>query len=75
MTDDPDKPLHSQFAHLPGWVVGMHNRELVREYMLGHVGATNREAGEALGLSAWAVGRHIQTLRKEWLTPKEPDAQ
>lgn len=50
----------------PGALVGSRNREAVRRYFAEHIGCTNVEAGQALGLSAMAVGRHIKTLRKEW---------
>lgn len=51
----------------PGYQIGQENREAVRAYFQRHIGATNRECAEAIGLSAFAVGRHIQTLRQEWL--------
>lgn len=51
----------------PGYKIGHDNREAVREYFLNHVGITRRECAKALGLSEMAVGRHIATLRSEWL--------
>lgn len=42
------------------------NREAVREYLAGHIGATNKECAHALGLSVMAVGRHVHVLRSEW---------
>lgn len=53
----------------PGYQIGHDNREAVRTYFLAHVGVTNRECAKALGLSEIAVGRHIATLRQEWLNP------
>lgn len=52
----------------PGAQIGRDNREAVRAYVLAHVGVTNRECAAALGLSVMAVGRHIKTLRQEWLS-------
>lgn len=51
----------------PGAKIGHENREAVRRFFAEHIGCTNRECGEALGLSAIAVGRHIETLRREWV--------
>lgn len=51
----------------PGYQIGHDNREAVRAYFLAHVGATNVECARALGLGVMAVGRHIKTLRAEWL--------
>lgn len=56
----------------PGAQIGHDNREAVRAYFLSHVGATNTEVATALGLSVMAVGRHVKTLRGEWLTPQKP---
>jgi hypothetical protein len=50
----------------PGALIGARNREAVRAWMASHIGATNREAGAALGLSAYAVGRHVARIRAEW---------
>ena len=36
--------------------------------MLDHLGATNAECGQALGLSDMAVGRHVMALKAEWKT-------
>lgn len=53
-------------SQAPGYKIGYDNREAVRAYFLAHVGVTNRECAKALGLSVFAVGRHIKTLRAEW---------
>jgi predicted ArsR family transcriptional regulator len=50
----------------PGGIIGAANRERVRNFLATHIGATNRECAEALGLGIMAVGRHVKTLRSEW---------
>lgn len=54
-------------SEAPGYKIGHDNREAVRAYFLAHIGVTNSECARALGLSVMAVGRHIKTLRREWL--------
>jgi hypothetical protein len=51
----------------PGYKIGHDNREAVRTYFASHLGCTNRECAQALGLSVVAVGRHVAKLRREWL--------
>lgn len=51
----------------PGHQIGHDNREAVRTWFASHIGCTARECGKALGLSEVAVGRHLKTLRGEWL--------
>lgn len=51
---------------VPGYVIGHENRERVREYFLTHVGCSNVDCSKALGLSVYAVGRHVAKLREEW---------
>jgi len=51
----------------PGAQIGRTNREAVRRFFAGHIGCTNVECAKALSLSPMAVGRHIATLRKEWI--------
>lgn len=50
----------------PGSIIGAANRERVRNFLATHIGATNRECAEALGLGVMAVGRHVKALRAEW---------
>jgi len=59
-------------AEAPGYRIGRENREAVRRYLLTHLGATNVECAAALGLSIFAVGRHIKTLRREWCAEERP---
>ena len=51
----------------PGAKIGHENREAVRAFFADHIGCTNVECAKALGLGVMAVGRHIKTLRQEWL--------
>lgn len=51
----------------PGYKIGHNNREAVRTWFLSHVGCSARECAKAIGLSEVAVGRHLKTLRAEWL--------
>jgi len=51
----------------PGAKIGHENREAVRQFFAAHIGCSNVECAKALGLSVMAVGRHIATLRKEWV--------
>ena len=59
-----------------GWVgaaIGEGNRERVRQLLRHRPGIMNREIAQELDLSVTAVGRHVQSLRREWLpSPKEP---
>lgn len=50
----------------PGAKIGHDNREAVYSYFAEHIGCTNVECAKALGLSVFAVGRHVATLRKAW---------
>jgi len=50
----------------PGARIGHANREAVRRFFAEHIGCTQTECAQALGLSVEAVGRHVATLRKEW---------
>lgn len=50
----------------PGYDIGRTNLEQVREFFASHLCATNRECAAALGLSVFAVGRHVRTIRSEW---------
>jgi len=54
------------YWHSPGAKIGHENREAVRQFFTSHIGCTNIECAKALGLSVFAVGRHIATLREEW---------
>lgn len=49
--------------------LGRANLERVRAYFREHLCATNRECAYALGLGVMAVGRHVATIRAEWLNP------
>ncbi len=49
--------------------LGRANLERVRTYFREHLCATNRECAQALGLGVMAVGRHVKTIRDEWLAP------
>lgn len=49
--------------------LGRANLERVRTYFREHLCATNRECAQALGLGVMAVGRHVATIRAEWLNP------
>jgi len=46
--------------------IGRANRAAVRMFMLTHLGCSRVEIGVALGLSAYAVGRHVAAIRREW---------
>jgi len=50
----------------PGVVIGEANREAIRRFLREHLGATNVECADALGLSVVAVGRHVRQIRAEW---------
>lgn len=50
----------------PGEELGMFNLERVRRWYQAHLGGKQRECAEALGLSIFAVSRHVKTLRDEW---------
>lgn len=50
----------------PGEELGMFNLERVRRWYLNHLGGKQTECAKALGLSVFAVGRHVATLRQEW---------
>ena len=65
---DPSGCYFPQEWRSPGAKIGHDNREAVRQFFASHIGCTNIECGHALGLSAMAVGRHINTLRREWTT-------
>lgn len=58
----------------PGYKIGHDNREAVRTWFTSHIGCTARECAAALGLSVEAVGRHLKTIRAEWLRPDEEAA-
>lgn len=45
---------------------GDENRERVRQWFREHLCGTNRECAEAVGLSEFAVGRHVRAIRSEW---------
>ncbi len=60
MTELKELPIH------PGVLIGYINREAVRTYFKTHIGCSNLECSKALNLSVYAVGRHINTLRREW---------
>jgi hypothetical protein len=47
--------------------LGRANLERVRTYFNEHLCATNQECARALGLGVMAVGRHVKTIRDEWL--------
>lgn len=51
----------------PQFVAGQQNRQAVKDFLSSHLGCTNREIATALGLSVYAVGRHVNDIRKEWL--------
>lgn len=55
----------------PGAKIGHENREAVRQFFATHIGCTNAEASQALGLGVMAVGRHVAKLRSEWLPTPE----
>lgn len=46
--------------------IGAANFQAVRAWFLSHPCATNREAANALGLSEFAIGRHVNRIRQEW---------
>lgn len=50
----------------PGEALGDLNRRRVRAWLRQHLGGTQRECAEALGLSVMAVGRHVKAIRAEW---------
>lgn len=45
---------------------GEHTRELIREYLLTHLGASRKECAATLKLSVETVCKHVNALRKEW---------
>lgn len=51
-----------------GDLIGYENRERIREFLAANPGATNVAISNALGLSAIAVGRHVQKLRESTKT-------
>ena len=59
--------LREKLWRSPGAKIGHENREAVRRFFADHVGCTNVECAAAIGLSVMAVGRHVATLRKEWI--------
>lgn len=50
----------------PGEAVGDLNRRRVLAWYRDHLGTTQRECAEALGLSVMAVNRHVKSMRAEW---------
>lgn len=52
---------------------GTANRERVRAWFSAHLCGTNRECAEAVGLTEFAVGRHVKAIRAEWKQSKEND--
>jgi len=50
----------------PAVVVSEANRKAIRKYFREHLGCTNVECADALGLSVVAVGRHVRRIRAEW---------
>lgn len=52
-----------------GAEIGRRNREAVRAYFLAHIGCSQLECAEAIGVGVFAVGRHIKRLRAEWEAP------
>lgn len=42
------------------------NRERVRKWFREHLCGTNRECAAAVGLTEYAVGRHVKAIRAEW---------
>lgn len=51
----------------PGAAIGLENRSRVRQFYAEHLGCTKTECAAALGLSVMAVGRHVATIRKDWV--------
>lgn len=61
----------SQVRHQIGafqTVRGDANCERVRAWFREHLCGTNRECAAAVGLSEYAVGRHVKKIRAEWTT-------
>ena len=54
--------------------LGQENLKAIRAYFAKHLCATNVECSKALGISVFAVGRHVTTIRSEWLTPPSDSA-
>lgn len=46
--------------------LGRKNTARVAVYMAAHLGATNKECAEALGMNVCVIGRHVAKLRKQW---------
>lgn len=51
----------------PGAARGHENYRRIYQFFRDHVGCSNRECAAALGLSEYAVGRHVSEIRKTWL--------
>lgn len=58
-----------------GRVIGERNREAVREYFLTHPCCTQKECSSALRLSIEAVGRHVKSIRAEWLDDNSTEGE
>ena len=56
-------------AYLLSRIIGDKNRNNICLYMSAHIGATNEDCANAIGLSSAAVGRHIRAIKAEWQTP------
>lgn len=46
--------------------LGPHNRNRIREFLITHPGASQKECARALGLGAKTVHKHVKTIRAEW---------
>lgn len=53
--------------------IGDANRERIRAWMILHLGGTNAECADALGMNVCVIGRHVKRLRAEWLPPAAQD--
>lgn len=49
-------------------------REAVRQYYTDHLGCTQQECADALGISRRTVYRHLTAMRAEWAMQGERDA-
>jgi hypothetical protein len=45
--------------------------QIVRTFFAAHIGCLNVECAATIGLSVFAVGRHIAAIRKEWTANRE----
>ncbi len=60
------RPVISKTTNWKQVDLGAANLAAVRAYFSSHLCATNIECSIALGISVFAVGRHVRTIRAEW---------